>query len=320
MAETAELRSKAAGRAASSSAAMPPADLVARALRTVDISRILVASGTIGSLKVGNIQLGQATIDRLVIRDVAAGVHSGKAFFENLRLVIRVEVIVDWWFDVLFSSGKGRDTFTSPLIPLELGNLLVPSLQDIDFLVPQATVDDARAHLEPVRNLDLGGGRFDDVKADATRLPSDGFGVSGLEVGAFTLSEVGVPATATERVSVAEFRPSGAVTLPGVEVAGVEVPAAQVPRVVSDGPVNIFDLQPQDPYPIGGLDLGVFGFSIAVKPLLDLQIGVLILDDVTLQASIGSLRLENVTTPVTVQDIRLGDVRLQQVTVNQIAI
>ena len=66
-----------------------------------------------------------------MIRDVAAGIHSGRAFFDNVRSVIRVEVIVDWWFDLLFSSGKGRDTFISPLIPLEVGNLMVPSLQDI---------------------------------------------------------------------------------------------------------------------------------------------------------------------------------------------
>jgi hypothetical protein len=297
-----------------------PADLVTAALRTVDIAQLLVASGTIGSLRVGGVQLGQATVDRLVIRGITTSVHSGKASFESVRSIIRVEVIVDWWYNILFSSGSGRETFTSPLIPLEVGNLLVPSLQDIDVAVPEVTVENAHAQLAPVTNLDLGGARFDDVRANATKLPSDGFDVSGLEFGALTISEVGVPATATQSVSVARFRPNGNVTLPTLEVSGIEIPAAQAPRVVSSNPVNVFDLQPQDPYPVGGLDLGVFGFSIAVKPFVDLQIGVLTLDDVGLRASIDSLGVEGVTTPVTVQDIALGDVRLQQVTVNQITV
>lgn len=297
-----------------------PTDLVARALRSIDISRLLVASGTIGSLKVGNVELGQATIEQLVIRDISTGIHTGRAFFENVRTVIRIEVIVDWWYQILFSSGHGRDTFTSPLIPLELRNLLVPSLEDINVSVPLVTVADAQAQLTPITNLELGGGRFEDVKVNGTKLPADGFGLSGLEFGALTVGEVDVPATSTESVDIGRFQPSGSLTLPGVEITGIEIGAAQAPRVVSTSPVSIFDLQPQEPYPIGGLNLGVFGFGLSVKPFIDLQIGVLTLDDVSLRASIGSLRLEEVATPVTVQGIELGDVRLQQVTVKQITV
>jgi hypothetical protein len=322
MAKAAELLPTAADEAVPPSMAMPPppADLVARALRTIDISQVLAASGTIGSLKVGSVQLGEATIDRLVVRDVTTSVHSGRAFLQNVRTITRVQVIVDWWYDVLFDSGSGRDTFTSPLIPIEVGNLLVPSLQDINLSVPEVTVTGARAQITPIANLDLGGGRFDDVTVNGTKLPAAGFGLSGLELGTLTLSDLGVPATATQSVTLGQFRPNGALTLPGVEVTGVNVPAAQAPSIQSSSPVNVFGLQPQDPYPVGGLDLRIFGFSIGVRPIIDIQIGVLTLDDVSLRAAIGSLRLESVTTPVTVRDIALGDVALQQVTVKQITL
>lgn len=302
------------------SAGIAPADLVAQALRTVDIAQVLAASGTIGSLKVGRVELGEATIDQLVIRDVTTSVRSGKAFLENVRTVTRVQVIVDWWYDVLLDSGNGRDTFTSPLIPIELGNLQVPSLQDINLSVPEVTVDDARAQVTPISNLDLGGGRFEDVKVNATKLPAAGFGLSGLDLGSLTLSEVGVPATATQSVSLAKFQPNGPLALPGVEVSGIQVPAARAPNIVSDSPVTVFGLQPQNPYPVGGLDLGIFGFSIGVKPIIDLQIGVLTLDDVSLSAAIGSLRVAGVTAPVIVRDVALGNVELQQVTVKQISL
>ena len=296
------------------------ADLVAMALRTIEISQVLVASGTVGSIRVGNVQLGQATIDQLVIRDVATGIHSGRAFFDNVRSVIRVEVIVDWWFDLLFSSGKGRDTFISPLIPLEVGNLIVPSLQDISFSVPQVMVGAVQAQLTPIANFDLGDGRLDDIRVNATKLPAAGFDLGGLDLGPLTITDVGVPGTVTNSVTVGQFQPNAALALPAVEVTGVDIPAVQVPRVASNGPVNIFDLQPREPCPIGGLDLGIFGFSIAVKPYVHLQIGVLTLDDITLQASLGGLRLEGITSPVTLRDITLGNVQLQQVTVNQITI
>jgi len=320
MAGVGQLASAAADQAVPQPAAIRPAELVATALRTVNISQLLVASGTIGSLRVGSVQLGQATVDRLVIKGIATSVHSGKASFDHVRSIIRIEVIVDWWYDILFSSGSGRETFTSPLIPLEVGNLLVPSLQDINVAVPAVTITGVQAQVAPVANLDLGGARFDDVRVNVTRLPADGFDVSGLELGSLTVSGVGVPATATDGVSVGQFRPNGNVALPGVQLSGIEIPAAQAPSVGSSSPVNVFGLQPQDPYPIGGLDLGVFGFSIAVKPFVDLQIGVLTLDDVSLRTAIDSLGVEGVTTPVTVQGIVLGDVRLQQLTVNQITI
>lgn len=321
MAKAAELLPTAADRAPPSFAPVAsPADLVAQALRTVDIAQVLAASGTIGSLKVGNVQLGEATIERLVVRDVSTSVHSGRASFQNVRTITRVQVIVDWWYDVLFDSGRGRDTFTSPMIPIEVGNLMVPSLQDINLSVPEVTVAGARAQIAPIANLDLGGGRFDDVKVNDTKLPADGFGLSGLGLGALTLSDLAVPATATRSVSLGQFRPNAPMALPDVEVTGINVPAASAPQIRSASPVNMFGLQPQEPYAVGGLDLGIFGFSIGVRPIIDLQIGVLTLDDVSLRAAIGGLRLEGLAAPVTVQGITLGDVALQQVTVQQITL
>lgn len=300
--------------------AAPPIELVTQAMRTIDIAQVLAASGTIGSLKVGQIQLGEAVIDRLVIRDLTTGIHSGRALFDNVRTVTRVQVIVDWWYDVFLDEGSGRETLTSPLIPLEVGNLMVPSLQDINLSVPALTVEGAQATVAPIANLDLGAARFADVKVNGTSLPAAGFGLSGLELGTLTLSDLGVPATLTRSVSLGEFRPDAPIRLPAVEVTGVKVPAAEAPSIRSNSPVNVFGLQPQNPYPVGGLDFGIFGFSIGVRPIIDLQIGVLTLDEVTLRAEIGGLRVEGVTTPVTVRDVQLGDVALQQVTVKQITL
>jgi hypothetical protein len=318
MAEAKELEARATGGAAGPAARTPHADLVARALRTVDISQLLVASGTIGSLKVDAIELGEATIDRLAIQNVSAHLHAGNAFLENVRIVLTVHLSVDWWYDVLWLEDSGTNQLGSLSFGFQLGNVLVPSLQDIDLAIPSATADDARAQVLPVTNLDLGGASFRAVEANDTKLPSAGFGLSGLQLGALTLSDVGFPAATSRRASVGELRPRGPIVLPAIEVSGVQVPATRIPNIVSTGAVNIDDAQVTR----RGvrLNLGILGFTFWVRPVVDIHIGALTLGDVALSLAIEKLRLENVGVPVTVRGVSLGNLALEQVTVNQISL
>jgi len=54
--------------------------------------------------------------------------------------------------------------------------------------------------------------------------------------------------------------------------------------------------------------------------VFDIHIGQLTLTDVTAAASIDRLRLEDVSAPVTIRGVLLGDLQLEQLTVNQISI
>jgi len=298
----------------------PPnlADLVATALRSVDISQVFLGGGTIGSLRVQDIGIGAATVDRLVVQGITAGVHSGSAFLQNVRILLELRLSVHWWYDVGLWSDSGDQGLGSLSFALGIGNVAVPSLSDINLAVPSATVTGASLNVAPVQNLDLGSAALRDVRVDDVKLPASGFGLEGLQLGAVTIASVGAPDATARSLSVAELAPSGALRLPAVEVGNIRVPAAQVPNITSQGAVDIANAQATR----RGveLDLGVIGFTFWVAPVVDIHIGTLILSNVSLSAAIDRLRVEGVSLPVTVHGVSAGDLRFEQLTVNQISL
>jgi hypothetical protein len=299
----------------------PPSatEVIARALRTIDIAQIAAVSGTAGSLGVERIQLGEATIERLVIQGVSASIQAGTTLLQDVRFVLELRLSVDWWYDFgWLGSGGGTVGLPSLSFGLTLGNVLVPSLQDINLSVPSVTVSNAGAAIAPVNNLNLGGARFRDLRVDETQLPSPGFGLSGMDLGAVTIDSVGFPAAASRRLRLGELTPDGPLRLPAAEVTGIEIPSAQIPNVVSEGAVDIEDAVATRRGV--SLSLGLFGFTFWVQPMFDIHIGQLTLTNVTAAASIDRLRLEDVSAPVTIRGVMLGDLQLEQLTVNQISI
>lgn len=315
------VRPAGAGAGLSEEAGSPPsaADVIAAALRTVDIGQIGAVSGTAGSLGVDRIEFGEAIIDRLVIQGVSASIQAGATWLQDVRFVLELRLSVDWWYDFgWLGSGGGTVDLPSLSFGLTLGNVLVPSLDDIDLSVPSAVVNDARATIAPISNLDLGGASFRDLRVDDTQLPSAGFGLSGMSLGAVSIDNLGFPAAASRRLSLAQFTPDDPLRLPAAEVTGIAIPSAQIPDVVSQGAVDIEDAQATRRGV--SLSLGLFGFTFWAAPVFDIHIGQLTLSDVTAAASIERLRLEDVRAPVTIRGVRMGDLQLDQLTVNQISI
>ena len=309
------------GPGLSEEAGPPPsaADVIARALRTIDIGQIGVVSGTAGSLGIDRIELGEATIDRLVIQGVSASIQAGATWLQDVRFVLELRLSVDWWYDFgWLGSGGGTVGLPSLSFGLTLGNVLVPSLDDINLSVPSAVVNDAGAAIAPIANLDLGGASFRDLRVDDTQLPSAGFDLSGMSLGAVSIDSVGFPAAASRRLSLGHFTPDGPLRLPAAEVTGIQIPSAQIPNVVSQGAIDIEDAQATRRGV--SLSLGLFGFTFWVAPVFDIHIGQLTLSDVTAAASIERLRLEDVSAPVTIRGVRMGDLQLEQLTVNQVSI
>jgi hypothetical protein len=139
-----------------------------------------------------------------------------------------------------------------------------------------------------------------------------------MELGAVTIDKVGLPATKSRALRLGHFTPNAPLHLPAAEVTGIAIPAAQIPSVVSQGAVDIEDAQATRRGV--SLSLGLFGFTFWVQPVFDIHIGQLTLTDVSASASIGRLRLEDVSAPVTIRGVTMGDLQLEQLTVNQISI
>lgn len=296
----------------------PGIDLALKALRAIDISQVLVASGGIGALRVADLKLGEATIDRLVVEGVSASVHAGSALLENVRILLELRLSVDWWYDIWVWDDSGTQGLGSLSFAIGIGNVAVPSLHDINLAVPQATVDGAALTVAPVTNLDLGGATFRELKIEDTKLPASGFGLSGLQLGAVSIASLGAPDATARSLAIGELAPAAPIRLPAIEVANVRVPSARIPDVTSQAAVNIDDAQATRRGV--SLDLGVLGFTFWVAPVVDIHIGTLRLHDVALSAGVDRLRVEGIALPVTVHGVTAGGLQLQQLTVNQITL
>ena len=294
------------------------ANLALTALRSIDISQVLVGAGGIGSLRVQDLRLGAATVDRLVVEGISASVHAGSAFLRNVRILLDLRLSVDWWYDVGLWDDSGSQGLGSLSFAIGIGNVAVPSLRDIDLAVPRATVTGASLNVAPVQNLDLGGADLRGIRADDVKLPGSGFGLDGLQLGAVTIASLGAPDATVRAVAVEEFTPRAPIRLPAVEVGNIRVPAAQVPTAVSQGAINIDDAQATRRGV--SLNLGVLGFTFWAAPVVDIHVETLTLSNVALSAGIDRLRVEGVSVPVTVRGVSAGGLRLEQLTVNQISL
>lgn len=289
--------------------------LVEPVLRRIAVSRIAVRSGSAGALSVDQITLGRATIDKVNIQGLNASLDAGDSRLEGFRMVLRLTAGLRFR---VFGIGRTRSVTFG--FPFNVGTVNIPRLDNIALRVPTATVSGARAEVEPVRSLDLGGGEFSDLRMDGTLLPSAGFALAGMDIGAIKMRDLEVPATFTETMSIGTFTPNGPLRLPVTAVTDVRLPDVEVPRVSSSAPISVPDVRPDDLERSVGFDLIILSVRLFVRPVVDIQISALTINDIEAVSSIDRIGLENISAPVTISGLRLADVALREVTVNEIAI
>lgn len=288
---------------------------IAPALKRVDVSQILAQSGAAGSIGVGRIELGQATIDRVNIQGVSARLDAGTTRLEGVRGVIRV--IATLRFRVF---GIGRTRSAEFRFPFNVGAVVIPSLNNINVSIPAASLSDTRIDVQPVANLDLGGGQFTDLRIDGTHLPAAGFGLGGLDLGDVRLRDLTVPATFTESLAIGSFAPDQPLRLPGTVVTGVQLPDVDVDSVSSSAPISIPNIEPTDLGTSIGIDLIILSVRLSLRPIVDIRMSALTINDIEAFSSIQRIALEDIRAPVTIRDLRLGELELREVTINQITV
>ncbi len=291
------------------------ADLVGPALKRVEISQIMAQSGTAANIGVGRIELGQATIDRISISGMTAGLNAGQTLLEGVRGVLRIRV--DFNFSVFGFDRHRRREFR---FNFNVGTVVVPQLEDIEVSAPGAVLSDTQVEVRPVDDLDLGGAQFRDLRIDGTDLPAAGFALNGLGLGEVRLSGVEVPATFTDSVLVGSFTPDNPLRLPDTVARNIRLPDIEVPRVSSTAPIHIPDITPTDLSLSMGVDLILLSVNVTVTPVIDLQMASLTINDISAAASIRQIALEDISAPVTLRNLRLGELELHEVTVNQITV
>jgi hypothetical protein len=290
-------------------------NIIAMVARKINIAQLAAASGNIRDIDIDKIVLGEAKIDKVTLQGTTAGIHSGSAFLQNVKIILELKLTLDWWVDVWVYDDSGTESLGSMWFPIPVGNVHVPSLEDIDLTIPSLSVEDISVDIAPITNLDLGGGSFDGLDAKETTLPAAGFQLSGLGLGNFSLSNLSVPKTSTKEATIDRFQPDSDLVLPGAAVSQLQVPSAAAGNIQS-GAIAIDGVATKRGVSV---NFGIFGFTFWIQPVAHMSIGSMLLQDVTFSANINKVDIENVTVPIDIRGIRLKDIDLNQVDVNNIS-
>lgn len=287
--------------------------LATEVTRRLRIDRIAVAAGRAGRVAIGRVEIGDTSVEAARVRGLSARVTCGAALLRKVRAIIEVHFEVRWSYDLKWlGADSGTKALGSKAKPIPLHDIRIPMLQDIAIEVPEAEIKEIAAQIQGLSNLDLGGAAFEGLAVDNTRLPSGGFGLSGLSYGDLEIEGFGAPVADSERLSIGRFSPDRPIAVPDVEVRGIAISDIAVPDAASDGAISLMDIDPEDfeapVFKIGDLFKAIF----VARPILHLQIGELVLTELKAAASIEAIRVEGASAPVTVRGIELEGVQLEQ--------
>lgn len=300
----------------------PLADLASAVLRRIHVPRLTAQSGSVNSMSIGRINTGAATVDDVLIQNIAASLDTGRVLMEDVRSVLDLRVGVSFRARVGPFRPDGSPSVRM-VFPFDIGTVDVPELEDVTLAIPLARLSDAEVELNPIHNLNLGSGEFSGIQMDDADLPADGFSVSGLLLGPVRLSTITVPAVTTVSVSIDEFEPDNPLTLPAVEVRDVRLPDVRAPRVSSIASIEIENARAsRQEVVLVDIDvfLGSLRISVFAEPTLNIHIGALTLNDVVATSTIERIRLQDIRAPVTVRDVVLGDLRLDEIAVDEVTV
>jgi hypothetical protein len=293
--------------------------LAAAVMRRIGLPRFTAASGSAASVRIGEIRLENASVDRVDIRNVATTLNTGAISLDDARAIVAVRVFVDWSYDVFFDSGSGSTALGTIEFPFDIGDIDIPRLDNIRLAVPSATLRDIIAAVHPVRDLALGGAALNALRLEDTLLPSAGFALGGLTLGAVNLTDVRLPRSSTARVTLGSFTPAGPLLLPSLRIDGVELPAASAPRVSSAGLVAVPNAVASE-RTLGGLNFGFLRFDLRIQPTLDIFIAALTIRNLAASATIERVDLRDLRASVDLRNLELERVELEQLHVDRLIV
>lgn len=285
-------------------------------VKTINVEQILAESGTVGQVTVGQVAVGNVVVESLTLHNTQANLKSGNAYLENVGITIELKFKLHWWYDIGIYSDSGDEDLGSLSFAMNVGNVAVPSLTNIQMTIPAVTVNNVAAQVNPLQNLDLGGAAFNKLKVLKTTLPAAGFGLTGMALGSLGLSALGVPDVASEQASIDGFKPNQTVLLPGASLGSVSIPSTAIPDVQS----GAFGLDAQASSRGLKVDLGIFGFTITVTPVVHMYVGAMTLHDLGLAAAVGSIDVQNIHVPLDVKGITLKTLNLHNLTVTNVSL
>jgi len=286
--------------------------------QTVNVAQVAATSGGVVDIKVGQIVLGGVTIGQLTLQNTSVDLTSGSAFLRNVRTVVHLEFVLDWWWDIGFASDSGSDDLGGISVPFNLGDVSIPSLNNIPLSIPSVVANNVTAAVAPITSVDLGGGSFTGLTAASIAVPQGGFTLTGLQVASVNLSSLEVPETGVGSVKVQDFHPNANVALPSVQLGPIVISSANAGNIATTNAIAFNGSASRQS--LAPFSFGIFGGTLSVDPTFYVSIGSLLLNGVSLSVTVQQAILHALGVPVDVRDIELSTINVDHLVATTITL
>lgn len=290
--------------------------LSAQVARQIAIEQVSLGDGTLKGVQVDKLRLGSASISQIEVLNTKADLKQSSARLNQVRGILELGFSLKWEVDLgWLGSWGGTDDLGSLDIPLPEENLNIPDLGDVQVDIPKIDIPSVVAKMAPINNLLLGDFQFSKAQLDKLTLPGAGLSISGMGIGSLSLSSLNLPGVDGASLSLQKAAPTADLELPGASLSNLKIPDVDMPSITSGSFGTVAEASTRSIT----ANLGILKVTLAVSPVVHLDIGSMSISDAKLSASIEELVLNGISLPVSLEGISasgldLNDVKVEQVT------
>lgn len=273
----------------------------------------------VGAISVGQVGIGPIQIGHLVVSDFELNAAGDGALLRNFRVTITYAMSIEWRLRLEVPGAVAEDSGTVDLgiqnFEVGFGDIKLPGLENLKISIDSLNVDNVAATAAPITNLQLGTAVAEQIKIKNLKLPTEGFTIAGLGIGALKVGGVGVPAANLDSFAIGRLR-GDAVPLGEMALANLSLPSASIADIASQG-VDVSAVPRPKAFHI---DLGCLDLTIKINPKAEAHIDQLLIHNVSASTSIGKIELRNVVAPYELLNLTLAQLGIETISVPQVTI
>lgn len=278
-----------------------------------------IKQSEVGTIKVGQVGIGPVRIGQLVVTGFELNAASDGALLCNFRVIITYMMSLDWRIRIGAPGAIFEDSGSVDLgiqnFEVAFGDIKLPGLENLKIDIASLTADNVAATAAPVSNVELGAAAAEHIKIENVKLPTQGFSIAGLGLGAVKIGGFGVPAANVDSITIGRLH-GDAVPLGQMALENLSLPSASVADITSQG----IDVSATPKPKAFHMDLGNLDLTLKISPTAEAHIDRLLIRNPSAATSVGKIELRNIVAPYEFLNLTLAQVGIDTISVPKIAV
>ena len=281
-----------------------------------DIQRLGINSIDVGQVAIGPIQIGQ-----LVLTDLELNTTADGAELRNFRVTITHAYTLDWRIHIEIPAHEdvdqgGTEDLGEHVFMVNFGDVRVPGLvENLRIAIDRLTADNIAATANPIGSLQLGAAVAEQIRARNLVLPTQGFSLAGLGLGALRVGGVGVPAASLDTFSIGRVH-GDAFPFGQLMLSNLALPSAAISDITSEG----VDVTATARGKALHIDLGCLELTLKIRAQARAEMDQLLIRNVSASTSIGRIELHDVVAPYELLNLTLSQIGIETIQIPSVAV